>query len=331
MLSPVAAAHPRQVFDHLAQRRLLVVSGKGGVGRTTVAALLGLALAARGRRVLVATTGLDHRLAWMVGAPGLESTPQAAGPNMWIQRLVPHECIREYGELVIKSAKLAHTVFDNRVVRRLMRAVPGLDDFAVLGKVWHEAFRADHFDVVIFDGPATGHLRYLLGVPQAILRAVQHGPLTGEAREIHQALCDGSQTEAVLVGLPELWPLTELTELALALRRDIGMTVGTVMVNAMWSPSFPLVDLPDASADPSGDVGALLQRTNQVARMGREQYEALARWLASDAAMDRGPSALVTIPWLYGGIRGQADLGRLVERLENNHIDDVAERQSESA
>jgi hypothetical protein len=80
---------PETVFDALADRQLLIVSGKGGVGRTTVAALLGLALARRGRRVLVATVGLDDRLAWMLGLPTLPEQPVQAARNLYVQRVVP--------------------------------------------------------------------------------------------------------------------------------------------------------------------------------------------------------------------------------------------------
>src|SRR5688572_2978360 len=86
---------PKTVLDALAPRQMLIVSGKGGVGRTTVAALLGLSLARRGRRVLVATVGLDDRLAWMLGQRTLAETPSVAGPGLYIQRVVPTVCVRE--------------------------------------------------------------------------------------------------------------------------------------------------------------------------------------------------------------------------------------------
>src|SRR5688500_2535450 len=134
------------VFDELATRRFVIVSGKGGVGRTTIAALCGLALAQRGRRVLVATTGHDDRLAWMLGAPALGDTPVPVLPNLHVQRLLAPTCVREYGALVLHSGRLSKAVFDNRVVSRLLRAIPGLDDFAMVGKAWHDAFRGGEYD-----------------------------------------------------------------------------------------------------------------------------------------------------------------------------------------
>ena len=139
-------APPGAIFDRLAQRRLIVVSGKGGVGRTTLAALLGLAIAARGRRVLVTTTGHDDRLGWMLGAPSLPDRVHAVSERLHIQRLVPRVCLREYGAMVVRSERVSAAVFDNKIIRRLLQAIPGLDDFAVFGKAWHEAARGDAYD-----------------------------------------------------------------------------------------------------------------------------------------------------------------------------------------
>ena len=130
-----------EFFDSLASRQLLIVSGKGGVGRSTVAALLGLELAARGKKVLVATTGHDDRLAWMLGHSRLHDRPTEVRTGLFIQRLVPTTCVREYGAIMMRSERLSKAVFGNRVMKRLIGAVPGLDDYAVLGKVWHEATR----------------------------------------------------------------------------------------------------------------------------------------------------------------------------------------------
>ncbi|MBC8071772.1 MAG: ArsA family ATPase, partial [Deltaproteobacteria bacterium] len=208
----------QSVFDELATRRFVIVSGKGGVGRTTIAALCGLSLADRGRRVLVATTGHDDRLAWMLGAPALGDAPVSVLPNLHVQRLLAPTCVREYGALVLRSSRLSKAVFDNRVISRLLRAIPGLDDFALVGKAWHDAFRGGDYDTVVFDGPATGHLLYSLGVPRAILQTIAPGPLTREADLMQNHFQDPRLTAAVLVGLPEQWPLTELGELGLALR-----------------------------------------------------------------------------------------------------------------
>lgn len=297
------------MLEALAQRRLLIVSGKGGVGRTTVAALLGSALASKGRKVLVATTGHDDRLAWMLGGERLRDVPVEVAPGLQIQRLVPATCVEEYGALITHSQRLSHAVFGNKMVRRLLRAIPGLDDFAILGKVWHEAVRARSYDTIVFDGPASGHLRLVLGVPQAILETVNDGPVTDEATAMRDSLQDPSICAAVLVGLPEPWPLTELGELATALRREIGMGAGMLVVNELWPQLPPL----EPVVDP--EVARMLEIVDAIGQRGREQRQVVAQWLESRADA-RGDEALITVPWWPWGVEGPEHLRALLRATE---------------
>ncbi|MFO7567559.1 MAG: ArsA family ATPase [Enhygromyxa sp.] len=314
----IPRSDPEALFEELGARRLLIVSGKGGVGRTTVSALLGSALAARGRKTLVATTGHDDRLAWMLGGERLEDVPVEVGRNLFVQRLVPATCVEEYGALVTHSQRLSHAVFGNKVVRRLLRAIPGLDDFAILGKVWHEAVRARSFDTILFDGPASGHLRLVLGVPQAILETVSEGPITREAALMREALQDPSISAAVLVGLPEPWPLTEMSELADALRDEIGLGIGALVVDKLW-PLFPPLPRPappplprPAPAHPAADMLAVV---DQIGERGREQRETVGAWI--DARAGLGPAdSLLTVPWWPWGLEGPERLAELLRAIE---------------
>ena len=283
------------MFDELARRSFVIVSGKGGVGRTTVAALCGLALAERGRRVLVATTGHDDRLAWMLGGEALTDQPVRIDRSLFIQRLSAPACVREYGALVLHSSRLSTAVFDNRVVSRLMRAIPGLDDFSLVGKAWHDAFRGGDYDTVIFDGPATGHLLYALGVPRAIRQTIAPGPLTREAELMCQHFEDRSRTAALLVGLPERWPLTELDELGLALEEQVGIGVAAVVVNGLWPTDVPVLE----QIDPDGPVGEVAEALAQVCNTGRRHDAELAAWAR---AQGTGLRTTLTLPWRFEGV-----------------------------
>ena len=314
MAGPVGTPSPQpasEVFDSLADRKLLVVSGKGGVGRTTMAAVLGLALADRGRRVLVCTTGQDDRLAWMLGANRLRDEPKQVADGLFIARLTPQVCIREYGAIVLRSERLSSAVFDNRVVRRLLRAIPGLDDFAVIGKAWHEALRGEDVDLVIFDGPATGHLMYTVGVPKAILGAVPRGPLTSEAQLMQESFEDPSRVQAVLVGLGEQWPLTELGELGAALRERVNMNVGAVFVNSVWPQDAPV---PGRIGD--DEVDGAVSHVRRVVDIGRRHRESIDEWAQSDAARRCGPAAIVEVPWQWEGVLDLDGIQVLLDRLE---------------
>ncbi len=295
----------------LARRELLVMSGKGGVGRTTVAALFGLALARRGKKVLLASTGLDDRLAWMLDAPRLETRARELTPGLWVQRLCPEVCVREYGGLTLRSETLAAKIFGNDTVRRFLAAVPGLDDFAVLGKVWHEAARAGTYDVVILDGPATGHLALTLGVPAAILRTVPEGPLTREASAMVECLQDPNRAQAVLVGLPELWPLTELGELAALLREEIGLAVGALVINGLWE-SQDLAPLADAQLAPGDTMAPRLARLAAVGAIGVRQERALEDWRQGAGAALCAETPLLRLPWRWEAVGGLSDTHALL-------------------
>ncbi len=301
------------VLDHLSTRQLLIVSGKGGVGRTTVAALLGIALARRGRNVLVATVGHDDRLAWMLGQESLAEVPTPVVRGLSIQRVVTHVCVREYGAMMIKSQRIARAVFDNKLMRRLLNAVPGLDDYAVLGKLWHEACRARSFDTVIFDGPATGHLRYTLGVPRAILRAVPVGQLTNEANAMKAALEDAAKVQAVLVGLPARWPLTEMAELAASLREELHIDIGAMIVNGVWPENVPHIALPSREQDPDGAIAKMLEVTNTVAAQGQRHRRNVEQLMAE--LRDRNPPPTLELAWAFAGLTGLRDMQAALDRF----------------
>jgi anion-transporting ArsA/GET3 family ATPase len=322
-----------RLVDDLATRRLLVVSGKGGVGRTTVSALLGLALAARGRNVVLATTALDDRLAWMLGAESLQDQPVAIVPglpNLRVQRLVPATALREYGTLILRSERVARVVFDNRIVRRLLTAIPGMDDFTVLGKVWHEAFRARSCDVLIFDGPATGHLRLNLGTAAAVLETVPAGPIAAEARAIDAALRDPKDSAAVLVGLPEPWPLTELAELATDLQRDVGLHVGAIVINGLLPAVGALREDEDSASASPALQAAVAGLDDLVARAHAQRVDVatfvaqpgvrLLQAAASHLSGGRGEplSRITTLPWRGHGLDDLASLRALLAELDGS-------------
>lgn len=306
----------KAVFDRLARRKLVIVSGKGGVGRTTMATLIGMALAARGRRTLVATTGLDDRLAWMLGHARLQDTPTAVDEHLHIQRLLPQTCLREYGTLVIRSARVASAVFDNGVVSKLLHAIPGLDDFSIVGKAWHEAARGDNFDVVVFDGAATGHLLYSLGLPNAIVDTVAGGPLTKEARLMQETLADPELTEAVLVGLPESWPLTELAELGSSLKKDIGLSLQTIIVNGIWPSAISAFG--DGGGNP--EYAEQLAYLAELGEVGDGHVREVNAWLEGQAAQALGLSGVLGVPWRWDGLCDLPALRTLWSMLDSDSL-----------
>jgi hypothetical protein len=223
-------------------RRLVVVTGKGGTGRSTVAAALALLAARAGKRVLVAEVNAVERVAPLLGAPPAGATIREARPGICTVDVTPPAALREYGLQVVRIRALYDAVFENRVVRHFLRVVPGLGELVMLGKILHEARAEDQgrprWDQVIVDAPATGHAVQLLRVPGALLGMVPPGPLRSDAHWMQDWLLDPARTTTVLVTLPEEMPVTEAIELDAQLRQRVGLAPGAVLVNAMPAPMF---------------------------------------------------------------------------------------------
>jgi anion-transporting ArsA/GET3 family ATPase len=226
----------------LADKRFVLVTGKGGVGKTTVCAAEALALAAKGKRVLVAMCNAKERLSAMLGSAPIGPTVSAVETNVWAVNMLPEKALEEYGVLVLRSRALYKTLFDNAYVRTFLRAVPGMQEWAMLGKAWwHTTERRPDgsfkYDVVILDAPATGHGLDMIRVPKVIIDVVPPGLLRRDAERAWALFQDGTTSAIVLVTLPEEMPTTETIELAAALRA-LGLPIGRVVVNGVLPPLF---------------------------------------------------------------------------------------------
>jgi anion-transporting ArsA/GET3 family ATPase len=269
----------------LADKRFVLVTGKGGVGKTTVCAAESLALAAKGKRVLVAMCNAKERLSVMLGVPAVGPTVAAVADNVWAVNIHPDKALEEYGILVLHSRALYKTLFDNRYVRSFLRAVPGMQEWAMLGKAWWHTTekRADgsfKYDVVILDAPATGHGLDMLRVPKVIVDVVPAGLLRRDAERAWALFQDPKACAIVLVTLPEEMPTTETIELAGALR-DMGLGIGRVVVNGVLPPLFSrgerdaLEGVRDTSSSTPGEAALSAARDRAVRE--RVQAESLNR------------------------------------------------------
>jgi anion-transporting ArsA/GET3 family ATPase len=225
------------------KKRLLIVTGKGGVGKTTVCAAEATALAAQGRRVLVAMCNAKERLSTMLGAGPVGSDVTAVGKNIWAVNMDPEKALEEYGMMMLKVRVVYRAVFDNRYARTFFRAVPGIHEWSMLGKAWwhtteRNADGSSRYDVVILDAPATGHGLDMLRVPKVIVEIVPPGLLRRDAERAWKMFQDPAISGVILVTLAEEMPTTETIELATALRDDLRLPLDRVIVNGLLPPLF---------------------------------------------------------------------------------------------
>ncbi len=227
----------------LGDRRFLIVTGKGGVGKTTVAAAHAVALAGQGKRVLVAMCNAKERLSAMLGCDLIGAEVMQAGRNIWAVNMTPDQALEEYGSIALKSKALYTMLFDNKYVRTFFRAVPGMQEWSLLGKAWWHTTETDtegrlKYDVVILDAPATGHGLDMLRVPKVIVEIVPPGMLRRDAERAWAMFRDPKASGVVLVTLPEEMPTTETLELANALDKELGLPIAQVVVNCVLPPLF---------------------------------------------------------------------------------------------
>lgn len=301
----------------LADKRFVIVTGKGGVGKTTVCAAEALALSAQGKRVLVAMCNAKERLSTMLGVPPLGPRLAQVAENVWAVNMLPEIALEEYGALVLRSRALYKTLFDNRYVRTFLRAVPGMQEWAMLGKAWWHTTEtlpdgSPRYDVVILDAPATGHGLDMLGVPKVIVDVVPAGLLRRDAERAWALFQDPHACAIVLVTIPEEMPTTETIELAKALS-EMGLPVGRVVVNGVLPPIFSreeravLEGLPAFEVRTPGDA-ALYASRDRAARE-RMQAESLSR-LSREL-----PVAPSFIPFLFEDAANPDAIARLAKRV----------------
>jgi anion-transporting ArsA/GET3 family ATPase len=262
-------------------RRFLFVTGKGGVGKTSVVAALAECFTRAGKRVLVAETSPKEHISGLFGRASLPTQITELSPRLYGVLLDADVALKEYGALVLKSERLVGALFDNKLVHGFFHGAPGLKEWAALGKAWYHSTErlADgsaRFDVVILDAPATGHGLDMLRVPKTIIELSPPGVLRTDAERAWAQFRDPAQSGVVVVTLPEEMPTNESVELCAALRTELELPLLALVVNQVVPTIFEaeerdlLADLPE----PAESDSASLALAAGIRRAAREQVQA---------------------------------------------------------
>lgn len=218
--------------------RILIVSGKGGVGKTTTSAALALVAARNGRKVCVCEVDGKGALPGLFGAPGLTYEPTEINPDIWGLNIVPEEALAEYLKVQYHMRRMGWVFTGTQFVDYITTAAPGLKDILTLGKIWYleQGRGTSHdFDTIIVDAPAAGHMLTFLSAPMGLSDALRLGPVRRQAEWLVQMLTDEKRSRVHLVTLSEEMPVAETIETARALEEKLGISQGTVFANAVYS------------------------------------------------------------------------------------------------
>jgi anion-transporting ArsA/GET3 family ATPase len=294
-------------------RRVVLVTGKGGVGKTTVSALIALRAARAGKRVLLCETSGATQVPNVFGARGRGYEAIEVAPRLWTLSITSEAAIEDYIVLQLRFRRLYKMVFRNRVVGPFIDAVPGLHDLIQLGKVFDlERQMVDgrpEWDLIVVDAPATGHGLTMLASPRAMMELTVTGPFHDNAHDVAKLYEDPDRTAIVLVSLPEDMPLKETEELHARLGPLRGQVRGLVL-NELH---------PDPVPDPALYRSLAPALAESADAAGREALamadSALLRAARQDAARARlqalGPP-VVGVPFLYRRDLGPTDLATLL-------------------
>jgi anion-transporting ArsA/GET3 family ATPase len=298
-------------------KELVVVTGKGGVGKSTVAAALGLAAAGRGLRTIVAEVAArDDVTRALAGDQAAPFTERELGPRLHHISIEPELAMEEYLVDQLPMRALADVLASSRLFTYLTAATPGLRELLTIGKVWELAQPgrrtpgADPYDLVILDAPATGHGVAILTAPRTFADAARVGPIARQGGIIHSMLADPRRTGVVAVSTAEEMPVNETLALRDALRQQMRIELDVVVVNGLLPDRF---SAEDAAALQAARPGALALRmavsAHKRARAQAEELERLRDGLDG--------TRIATLPLLFAPALDAAGLAELARGLES--------------
>ena len=305
----------------LLSRQILIVTGKGGTGKTTGAAALGLWASRAGKRTLLVECNGSQQIPTLFNRESEGYKPTHLHPGLSAMSITSDEAIEDYVVKQIKVRKLYQMVFRNRVMGPFMDAVPGLHDAVHLGKVYdliedNKTNGAPTWDLIIVDAPATGHGLHMLASARSMMELTRTGPVYEGVKLVHDVISDTERTGLVLTCLPEDLPVNETIELNAHLRAADHQVAGVVL-NEMS-------DVPLPSPDDWQNHGPHLRASPNPAI--QEAAELTERWIAREtrqlAAKTRLDShidaPLTTLPFLLNRALGVTELDQLSRRLESS-------------
>jgi anion-transporting ArsA/GET3 family ATPase len=303
-------------MEGLLAHSLIVVTGKGGVGKSTVAAALGLAAGRRGLRTIVVEVAARDDLSRALGTSDAAGAyaEQAVSDRLHHISIDPQRAMEEYLRQQLPIGALAALLARSRIFTALSAATPGMRELLTVGKVWELAQHQRRtrgsrpYDLVVLDAPATGHGLAMLQAPGTFAAVARVGPVAKQGRAVASFLTDPRQTAVLAVSTAEELPVAETLELRARLREQLRLDLSLVVVNAVVPHRFSGADERTLRAAPPSPARHAALFAATWARQQRGQISTLRRGLHD--------VPLVTLPFVFESALDSAVLERLSRELE---------------
>jgi anion-transporting ArsA/GET3 family ATPase len=314
------------LLDSLLSRRVLILTGKGGVGKSVVGTALAVAARERGKRVLLVEVAASLEAARVLGAPPSRGRETQVLPGLFTVSLDPKAVMDEYVRHVVKLDLLARRIMQSPIYERFFAAAPGLKELMLLGKIMvlEEARRPlstkPAWDLIVVDAPATGHGLAFLKVPLVASSAIPVGPVGANARRVLALLRDRVRTAILVVAIPEEMAIVEALQLQRTVRDELAVEPSAFVLNACHERRFS--DEEEAAVlrlTAAGAAGKLASSVSLEAGLRASRRQIRQRKLTSfyERRLARTLEIpLVRLPFLVRERLGLDELQLLAERLE---------------
>jgi anion-transporting ArsA/GET3 family ATPase len=321
----------RMSLEEIFKRRLLVVSGKGGVGKTSVAAALGLLASQRGKKTLIAEVNAPERISQLFRLPAVGYKETKLAENLFAINVDPRSAFEEFIIEQIHSKKLYHLIFENQFVRSFLDATPGLNELLEIGKIWalterdlDETGKKPKYDLVIIDAPATGHGLAFLNVPQVVVTAVRVGPLKTKAANIMNLVQDPQKTLLLIVTLAEEMPVNEALEMLQTAQTTVKIARGPLIVNAIFPPVFSETEYKEVRQKINKAENEKKRSSLDYILDVYQKKTRLQHFYMNKLKLGIGREEMIQLPYLFRSIFDQSAIKELAENLSKSISENTA-------
>jgi len=317
-------------MSSILDKRVLFVTGKGGVGKSTVSAALGLVAARRGKRTIVCEVSQQERMSAVFHKQGVGYHETEIDQNLFAFSIDPQRALEEYLLLQIKIKPLYDLMFRNRIFTYFAAATPGMRELVTVGKVWELAQldrkvkKGAKYDLVIVDAPATGHGLAVLRTPKTFGDVARVGPIKRQADTINDFITDPDLTSVCAVALPEEMPVNETLDFKRKLRSEVGLELDRIFMNGIYPQLFSAEEAETVAAayehdspPQQGDTVAVARRAALRAAVA-EHGRACAHRLQLGRLADRSGQDPIELPFLFRPEMDMDAISELADVLEGS-------------